>query len=190
MKSALLRSSRLAASTLLASFAFGFCSEVNAQSRIDLPAGGWRTSMDSRTGFVQEVNYPASSVNSDGKAAPALIRGHIQQRIEQAIQRQVGGSAKPDNSHGRQPATLVANGVAMPLAVVQTGAFNRPYALAQDRTQLKCQPGVFTMSTSTTTALANFRTRSPLPKLPWSHRKAVCMRNARCSGCRYADPAS
>ncbi len=93
---------------------------LNAQVSIDLPLGGWRASTSSRTGFVQEVNYPASSVNTQGAEAPALISGKIGQAMAAA--------PKKDSSPARRPASLVANGVAMPLSVDEGGTFARPYA--------------------------------------------------------------
>ncbi len=83
---------------------------VAAQVAIDAPRGGWRTSQGDAAGFRQQVNYPAASVNAAGHAAQALIKG------------QIANAAK-----GR-PATLVVNGVAMPLALDENGNFMRPYS--------------------------------------------------------------
>ena len=131
---------------LLAAIALLACAAANAQVLVDLPIGGWRAPADARTGFVQEVNYPASSVNSDGKATPALIRGRVQQRIEQQIRQQIRQQAatarKPENSPTRLPATLVANGVAMPLSVDESGSFNRPYAFGSGSNSIEIRaPG-------------------------------------------------
>ena len=69
-----------------------------AQVTIDTPSSGWRNSAGEREQFTQRVNYPASSVNmQDGQAATAQIRGRIK------------GAAKD------KPATLVVNGVPMPI---------------------------------------------------------------------------
>ena len=127
---------------LLAAIAIVACAPVNPQIHIELPIGGWRASTDARTGFVQEVNYPASSVNSEGKAAPALVRGRVQQQIEQQIRQQAATARKPENSSTRLPATLVANGVAMPLSVDESGSFNRPYAFGSGSNSIEIRaPG-------------------------------------------------
>ena len=83
-----------------------------AQASIELPAGGWRYGTN-EAGFIQEVQYPASSVNAGGHNAAALIRGRI-------------AKAPKD----RRPGTLVVTGVAMPLSMDETGGFERPYAFA------------------------------------------------------------
>lgn len=80
-----------------------------AQTRLDQPVGGWRHGAADVAGFRQEVNYPASSVNAAGHGALALIRGRV------------AGAPK-------SPATLVVNGVAMPLALDPSGVYERPYA--------------------------------------------------------------
>ena len=80
-----------------------------AQTRGEQPLGGWRHGASEVAGFRQEVNYPASSVNAAGHGTLALIRGRI------------AGVPKG-------PATLVVNGVAMPLALDASGAYERPYA--------------------------------------------------------------
>ncbi len=81
-----------------------------AEVSIDTPRGGWRTSAGQAAGFRQQVNYPASSVNSIGHAEQALIKGHI------------------DGAPKDKPAKLVVNGVAMPLLVDESGNFERPYS--------------------------------------------------------------
>jgi uncharacterized protein YfaP (DUF2135 family) len=83
---------------------------------IDVPQGGWHAASDKKASFTQQVNYPASSVNTPaGQAETALIRGRI--------------AAQAKNASGR-PATLVVNGVAMPLRVEQDGSFERPYSFS------------------------------------------------------------
>ena len=83
---------------------------------IDVPRGGWRGSSDKEAAYTQEVNYPAASVNTRAdQAETARIRGHI------------AAQAKP--SSGR-PATLIVNGVAMPLRIEQDGSFERPYSFS------------------------------------------------------------
>jgi uncharacterized protein YfaP (DUF2135 family) len=94
--------------TLLASALLPWA--ASAQVNIELPRGGWRHSAEEPAGFEQPVNYPASSVNSSGKRAAALIRGDI-------------------GSHQKgRPASLIVNGSAMPLEVDEAGHFERPYA--------------------------------------------------------------
>jgi len=86
---------------------------VLAQASIELPGGGWRYGASEAAGFIQEVRYPASSVNASGQREAALIRGRI-------------ARAPKDD----RPATLVVNGVAMPLSTDESGGFARPYAFA------------------------------------------------------------
>ncbi len=87
-----------------------------AQSTITEPSGGWRYADPQQRDFVQEVHYPAASVNIDGRSASALIRGQI--------------AAAPKRSEGdaRKPARLVVDGVAMPLLLDEQGAFARPWS--------------------------------------------------------------
>ncbi len=81
-----------------------------AQVTLDTPAGGWRNSAGAREDYTQPINYPANAVSMQpGQAATAQIRGRIQ------------GAAKG------KPATLVVNGVPMPLEVQEDGSFGRPY---------------------------------------------------------------
>jgi len=84
-----------------------------AQGMVELPAGGWRYGASETSGFRQEVQYPAASVNTAGHGAGAMIRGRI------------AGTPKD-----QRPATLVVNGVAMPLSTDESGAYARPYAFA------------------------------------------------------------
>lgn len=74
------------------------------------PVGGWRNTSGEKSGFLQKVNYPASSVNSEDHASATLIRGKI--------------ASHPKN----KPATMIVNGVAVPLRIEQDGRFERPYA--------------------------------------------------------------
>lgn len=84
---------------------------------VEQPRGGWRQSEGGER-FTQEVNYPASTVNTPpGAAATALISGRI------------GANAK--TSAGGAPATLIVNGTAMPLHVEVDGSFSRPYAFGR-----------------------------------------------------------
>ncbi len=85
-----------------------------AQVTIDAPKSGWRNSAGAGEQYTQAVNYPAASVSlQDGQAGTAMIKGKI------------AGTAKG------KPATLVVNGVAMPLSVGEDGSFGRPYAFGR-----------------------------------------------------------
>jgi uncharacterized protein YfaP (DUF2135 family) len=75
------------------------------------PRAGWRAAEDGAR-FLQRVNYPASSVNTEEASSAALIAGHL--------------AATPKGG-----ATLVVNGVAMPLRVEENGRFARPYAFSR-----------------------------------------------------------
>lgn len=90
---------------------------ADAQTLIENPAGGWRDSGGQPAGFRQSVNYPASSVNVDKQPLSAQIRGRV--------------ARAPKAPPSRAPATLVVNGVAMPLAVGADGRFARPYAFGR-----------------------------------------------------------
>jgi uncharacterized protein YfaP (DUF2135 family) len=88
---------------------------ASAQISIDAPKGGWRNSAGSTEQYTQSVNYPASSVNlQPGQSETAQIRGRI------------AGAAKTG-----KPATLIVNGVAMPLEIQEDGSFGRPYAFGR-----------------------------------------------------------
>ena len=83
---------------------------AQAQVTIDAPKGGWRNSAGAQEEYTQAVNYPAASVNlQPGQAETAQIRGRI------------AGAVKG------KPATLVVNGVAMPMEVGEDGSYARPY---------------------------------------------------------------
>ncbi|WP_332862232.1 YfaP family protein [Janthinobacterium svalbardensis] len=83
---------------------------TQAQVTIDAPRSGWRNSAGASEEYTQTVNYPAASVNlQPGQAETAQIRGRI------------AGAIKG------KPATLVVNGVAMPMEVGEDGGYGRPY---------------------------------------------------------------
>ncbi|MCU6502033.1 DUF2135 domain-containing protein [Rugamonas sp. A1-17] len=83
---------------------------AQAQVSIDSPKGGWRNSAGAREDYTQPVHYPAASVSlQPGQSETAQIRGRI------------AGAPKG------KPATLVVNGVAMPLEVAEDGTYGRPY---------------------------------------------------------------
>ncbi|NML43227.1 DUF2135 domain-containing protein [Ramlibacter sp. G-1-2-2] len=77
-----------------------------------VPRGGWRATVPDNN-FVQEVHYPASTVNLRGNVSVAAqIRGTVRDRPKQG------------------PSTLVVNGVPMPVETDEAGGFARPYAFA------------------------------------------------------------
>lgn len=83
---------------------------AQAQVAIDAPRSGWRNSAGAQEDYTQAVNYPAASVNlQPGQAETAQIRGRI------------AGAVKG------KPATLVVNGMAMPMEVGEDGSYARPY---------------------------------------------------------------
>jgi uncharacterized protein YfaP (DUF2135 family) len=97
---------------LLAAIAGTTC----AQARIDTPTGGWRVAPEKQDDFLQEVHYPAASVNVNGKSIAAQIRG------------QISAQPKARADGARSPARLVVDGIAMPLAVDEDGSFARPWS--------------------------------------------------------------
>lgn len=108
---------RLCTRNTLNTRAAGLCllllpSSLAAAPALDAPVSGWRHSQGERTVFRQPVNYPASSVNvPEGTPDGSLIRGRIREHVKDG-----------------KPATLVVNGVAMPLRIEDDGGFARPYA--------------------------------------------------------------
>ncbi|WP_407926482.1 YfaP family protein [Aquipseudomonas ullengensis] len=85
---------------------------ASAEVQLDTPRAGWRQGSDEGAHFIQEVNYPASSVNvAADQAETARIRGLIK------------GVAKV----AEKPARLVVNGISMPLKVQEDGRFDRPF---------------------------------------------------------------
>lgn len=100
--------------TLLIPFLL-LAAHAHAQVRLETPSGGWRNSAGSGEQYTQKVNYPASSVNlQEGQSSTAQIRGRI------------AGAPKG------KPATLVVNGVTMPLELDATGRFARPYSFGRN----------------------------------------------------------
>lgn len=86
---------------------------ANAESvTINTPLSGWHNQTGEQSYYSQQVNYPASSVNtSSDQSVGAQIKGAI--------------SAVPKNEH--RPAVLVVNGINMPLRIEEDGSFQRPY---------------------------------------------------------------
>jgi uncharacterized protein YfaP (DUF2135 family) len=95
------------------------CTGTSAQVTVDQPAAGWRNAPAQQRDFVQEVTYPASSVNVNSNASAALIRGRI------------ANAAKTASSDARKPARLIVDGVAMPLSVNDDSSFARPWSFGR-----------------------------------------------------------
>lgn len=87
-----------------------------AQVSLAEPHSGWRSAPAEQPDFLQEVNYPAASVNAAGKSAAAMVRGHI------------AGLPKGGERGARKPARLIVDGVAMPLLVNEDGSYARPWS--------------------------------------------------------------
>ena len=109
-------------------FPIAFCASAcislaaSAQTRLDTPTGGWADTQQS-TGFTQDVNYPANRVNvKPGTPISAQIRGHVA-RLAKA-----------------GPATLVVNGVALPIEPDEAGHFERPYSFAAGSNSVELRP--------------------------------------------------
>ena len=91
-----------------------FCAQAEVQ--LDTPRGGWRTGGGEGAQFMQQVNYPASSVNSAAnQAETARIKGAISQLAKEA---------------NKAPGRLVVNGVSMPLKIDEAGGFDRPFVFS------------------------------------------------------------
>ena len=95
---------------LFISLLYGYVTLNADMIEIDNPLGGWRHSVGEASGFIQKVNYPASSVNTDGHEKSSLIKGHIAKHTK------------------GKPAKLIVNGIAIPQSVDDSGNFQRPYA--------------------------------------------------------------
>lgn len=82
----------------------------------DAPVGGYVDSGgDTSSQYLQDVHYPASSVNTpDNQSLKSLIKGHVKNAPK-----------------SKQPYTVIVNGVAMPLKVDDGGEFSRPYAFGK-----------------------------------------------------------
>lgn len=96
--------------------------ETPAAVTIRTPVSGWRNAAEDKSSFLQPVHYPASSVNVEQASAAALITGQVA-------------------THRKAPATLVVNGVPMPLAVNEDGSFARPYAFARGSNSIEVRVG-------------------------------------------------
>jgi uncharacterized protein YfaP (DUF2135 family) len=98
----------------------GCVSAVHAQVTLSDPPAGWRFASPQQRDFLQEVHYPAASVNINGRSAAALIRGRVA-GVRKPARTGVDGAAQ-------QPARLVVDGIAMPLLTDDEGHFARPWS--------------------------------------------------------------
>lgn len=103
--------------------------QVSAEGlRIDDPQNGWRNTSGKGERFTQEVQYPATFVNTpEGQSHLALIRGHI------------GDSPKTHEDGEPEPYRLIVNGVPMPLRVSEDGSFSRPYSFGRGANSVEVQ---------------------------------------------------
>ncbi|WP_127957602.1 DUF2135 domain-containing protein [Serratia microhaemolytica] len=100
--------------------AYSHAAIAEQQVVLDAPRSGWYSRSGVNAQFSQQVNYPASSVNTPAnQSRQALISGQIKNRPKQSY------------AELQQPGLLIANGVAMPLAIDTDGHFQRPYMFAQ-----------------------------------------------------------
>ena len=87
-----------------------------AEVTLDTPRSGWREGGADGAQFMQQVNYPASSVNSAANQADtARIKGAISALEKDA----------------KVPGRLVVNGVSMPLKIAEDGSFDRPFVFSE-----------------------------------------------------------
>ncbi len=99
---------------------------VQAEVQPTRPVGGWRYSASDESNFTQTVNYPATHQNSGNHAATALIEGEIKSHPK------ASGKDKTDTV-----ATMIANGIGMPLSVDEGGHYQRPYAFGAGSNSLE-----------------------------------------------------
>lgn len=99
--------------------------ETDARTAIqlDTPVGGWRTGGSDGVSFTQRVSYPANDVSTpDDQPNAARIRGMIA-------------------NAPKGPATLVVNGVSMPMRVEDDGRFDRPYLFPSGSNSIEVRAG-------------------------------------------------
>ncbi|MES2943655.1 MAG: DUF2135 domain-containing protein [Pseudomonadota bacterium] len=111
---------------------------TSAQTRIDSPAGGWVDAQQA-AGFSQDVNYPANRVNvRPGTPMSAQIRGQVAKSAKAAP----AGNTRDKAKGGEEPApaTLIVNGVALPVEPDEAGRFERPYAFAAGSNSVELRP--------------------------------------------------
>ncbi len=97
---------------------------ATAQVRIENPVRGWRLSDSGPSNSLQEVNYPAASVNMNGKSNTFQeIRGRI--------------LGKPKET---SPLTLIVNGLDMPLPA-DGDTFARPFIFGRGSNSVEVRQG-------------------------------------------------
>lgn len=95
-----------------------------ADTALEQPRGGWRAAPAEQRDFVQEVHYPAASVNAIGASPTAVIRG----RVAVAPKASKEKAAPATETDPRKPARLVVDGIALPLLADESGRFERPWS--------------------------------------------------------------
>ncbi|HDK7228624.1 TPA: DUF2135 domain-containing protein [Cronobacter sakazakii] len=79
---------------------------------IDTPLAGWHNQTGEKSYYSQQVNYPASSVNT---------------RSDQSIDAQIKGAIYGLPKGNQKSGVLVVNSISMPLRIEDDGSFQRPY---------------------------------------------------------------
>lgn len=98
--------------------------QAQTQVRIENPVRGWRLSDSGPSNSLQEVNYPAASVNMKGKTSTFQeIRGRID-----------------GNLKDRSPMTLIVNGLDMPL-LSDGNTFARPFIFGRGSNSVEVRQG-------------------------------------------------
>ena len=108
-------------SALWAALSIVISAPASAQVSLEAPLSGWRSAPAEQRDFIQDVHYPAASVNANGRSAASLIRGRIA-----LVKKAANSDTRP-----RQPTRLVVNGIAMPLLTNQDGSFERPWSFGR-----------------------------------------------------------
>lgn len=104
------------------SFSAATSAQQAATIELDSPRAGWRLHTPEGSSFMQEVNYPANSVNAGGAPVENLIRGRVL-------------------GMGKGSARLIVNGVAMPQRIESDGSFARPYAFPSGTNSVELRSG-------------------------------------------------
>jgi uncharacterized protein YfaP (DUF2135 family) len=98
--------------------------QAQTQVRIENPVRGWRLSDTGPSNSLQEVNYPAASVNMKGKTSTFQeIRGRID-----------------GNLKDRSPMTLIVNGLDMPI-LSDGNTFARPFIFGRGSNSVEVRQG-------------------------------------------------
>ncbi|ELN2578726.1 DUF2135 domain-containing protein [Enterobacter kobei] len=90
-----------------------FSSGAQAESvTLTTPMSGWHSQSGENAYYSQQINYPASSINTRG---------------DQSIDAQIKGTISGLPKEGHQPGELIVNGINMPQRIEDDGSFQRPY---------------------------------------------------------------